>query len=57
MCKVEAHSSGIIWVEKPASKVVNFLLESTLNSLNLDLVKMCKPCNSFLPKVRERQGT
>ena len=32
---------------------VNFLFQSPLNSLNLDLGKMCEPCNSFLAKVRE----
>ena len=32
---------------------VNFLLESPLN---LDFGKICEPCNSFLAKVRERQG-
>ena len=29
----------------------------TLNSLDLELGKMCEPCNSFLVKVRESQGT
>ena len=36
---------------------VNFRLEYPLNSLDLELEKMCEPCNSFLAKVRESQGT
>ena len=44
------------WVKSPWN-YVNFLLESPLKSLNLDLGKMCEPCNSFLAKVRESQGT
>ena len=39
---------------------VNFLLESPLNSLDIDLGKMCEPCNSFLTKfsgkVRELES-
>ena len=72
VCKVKADSSGIIcgsrefyfkgkfglminitWVKSPRN-YVNFLLESPLNSLNL---KICQPCNLFLAKVRENQGT
>ena len=36
---------------------LNFLVEYPLNSLDLELRKMCEPCNSFLAKVRESQGT
>ena len=36
---------------------VNLLLEYPLNSLDLELEKMCELCNSFLAKVRESQGT
>ena len=41
------------WVKSPWN-YVNFLL---LNSLNLNLGKMCELSNSFLAKVRESQGT
>ena len=30
---------------------------SPWNSLNLDLGKMCEPCNSLLAQIRESQGT
>ena len=43
------------WVKSPWN-YVNFLIESPLNLCNLDLRKMCKPCNSFHGKVREGQG-
>ena len=36
---------------------VNFLFEYPLNSLDLELGKICEPCNSFLAKVRESQVT
>ena len=36
---------------------VNLMLEYPLNSLDLELEKMCELCNSFLAKVRESQGT
>ena len=42
---------------KSSWNYVNFFLESSRNSLNLDLGKMCEPFNSFLAKVRERQET
>ena len=44
------------WVKSPWN-YVNFLLESPLNSLDLDLQKVIEPCNSFMAKVRESQGT
>ena len=44
------------WVKSPRN-YVNFHLEYPLNSLDLELGKMCEPCNSFLAKVRESQGT
>ena len=42
------------WVKSPWI-CVNFLLESALNSLDLDLGKIIEPSNSFLAKVRETQ--
>ena len=36
---------------------VNFLFEYPLNPLDLELGKICEPCNSFLAKVRESQVT
>ena len=58
MCKVKTHlyDKHTSWVKSPWN-YVNFLLEYPLNSLNLELVKMCEPCNLFLAKVRESQGT
>ena len=53
MLPYDKHTS---WVKSPWY-YVNFLLEFPLKSLNLDLGKMCQPCNSFLTKVRENQGT
>ena len=44
------------WVKSPWN-YVSFLLESPLNSLDLDLGKVIERCNSFLAKVRESQGT
>ena len=44
------------WVKSPWN-YVNFLLESPLNSLDLDLQKVIEPCNSFMAKVRKSQGT
>ena len=44
------------WVKSPWN-YVNFLLEYHLKSLNLELGKMCEPCNSFLAKVRKSQET
>ena len=44
------------WV-KSLWNYVNFLLESSLNSLDLDGEKPIEPYNSFLAKVRESQGT
>ena len=35
---------------------VNFILESPLNFLDLDLGKNIEPCNSFLAKVRELES-
>ena len=44
------------WVKSPWN-YVSFLLESPLNSLDLDLGKVIERWNSFLAKVRESQGT
>ena len=44
------------WVKSPWN-YVNFFLEYPLNPLDLELRKMCEPCNSFLAKVNEIQGT
>ena len=44
------------WVKSPWN-YVNFLLEYHLKSLDLELGKMCEPCNSFLAKVRKSQET
>ena len=44
------------WVKSPWN-YVNFLLDSPLNSLDLDLGKIIEPYNSFLGKVRESQVT
>ena len=52
-------------VEKLATKVILFMNKisvklckfSPWNSLNLDVEKMCEPCNSLLAEVRESQGT
>ena len=44
------------WVKSPWN-YVNFFLEYPLNPLDLELRKMCEPCNSFLAKVRKRQET
>ena len=49
----DKHTSSV----KSPGNYVNFLLESPLNSLDLDFGKLCEPCNSFLAKVRESQGT
>ena len=65
----QIHLAWNVELEKLASKLnatlkvkspwnyVNFLLESPLNSLDLDLRKIIEPCNSFMAKVRESQGT
>ena len=44
------------WVKSPWN-YVNLYLEHPLNALDLELGKMCEPCNSFLAKVRESEGT
>ena len=44
------------WVKSPWN-YVNFLVESPLNSLDLNLRKIIEPCNSFLGKVRVSQRT
>ena len=49
----DKHTSSV----KSPGNYVNFLLESPLNSLDLDFGKLCEPCNSILAKVRESQGT
>ena len=38
------------WVKSPWN-YVNFLLESPLNSLDLDLQKVIEPCNLFIAKM------
>ena len=44
-------------MSKISLNYVNFLRESPLNSLDLDLKKPIEPCNSSLAKVSESQGT
>ena len=44
------------WVKSPWN-YVKFLLDSPLNSLDLDLGKTIEPYNSLLGKVRESQVT
>ena len=44
------------WVKSPWN-YVNFLLDSPLNSLDLNLGKIIEPYNSFLAKVRESKVT
>ena len=44
------------WAKSPWN-YVNFRLKHHLNSLDLELGKMCQSCNSFLAKVREIQRT
>ena len=44
-------------MSKISLNYVNFLRESPLNSLDLDLKKPIEPCNSSLAKVSEIQGT
>ena len=43
--------------EKSPWNYVNVHLEYLSNSMDLELGNMCKPCNSFLAKVRESKGT
>ena len=44
-------------MSKISLKLCKFSPWISLNSLELDLGKIIKPCNSFLAKVRESQGT
>ena len=53
---MQPYDKHTFWVKSPWN-YVNFLLEYPLNSLDLELGKKCEPCNPFLAKVRESQGT
>ena len=53
---MQPYNKNSSWVKLPSS-YINFCLEYSSNSLDLELGKMCEPCNSFLAKVRESQGT
>ena len=44
-------------MKKISLKLCKFLLDSSLNSLDLDLGKIIETCNSFVAKVRESQET
>ena len=53
---MQPYDKHTLWVKSPWN-YVNFHLEYPLNSLDLELGKMCEPCNPFLAKIRESQGT